>query len=292
MTEPNTVNTAARAFDILKKLCEKDCQPEELLCGFSDDTLRLYLNSMKLCGINFSSPTRVKKEYSLVENLDFLNFSLQDYKNLLNIKKIISQEDTYNEVIEFNNFIEKLAKYTGKAGKEKLLKILDAKPFSPKLHDMIFEIEKAVSLSKLLLIKYTSPNSLINYFKILPKYLKIQNSKIYVYGTDASIKEVRYLPLIRIKSLKIIDEPVETVDVGNYAICRFNPLKNDMNKFENIKILEKTPEKVIAKIYYENTFEFIQKVLNCAKDCIILEPQDIKKEVANIIKEVGELYAK
>ena len=292
MSNSNIANTAVSTFEILKKLSEKDCLQRDLLSGFTDDTLRLYINSMKQCGIRISSPSKAKKEYSLVENLDFLNFSSQDYKNLLNVKKMFSQKDNYKKIVEFNNFILLLSKYTDLSGKEKLLKILEAVPFSYRMHDMISEIEEAISASKLLLTEYTSPHSATNYFKILPKYLKIQNHKIYLYGVDISIKEMKYLPLSRIKTLKITDEPINFCDVKKYAICEFNLLKNDIKKFENVEILKKTTKKIIAKVYYENNFEFIQKVLSCAMDCIIIEPLSEREKIAECLEKTGALYAK
>ena len=290
MNEANVANTAIRTLEILLKLSEKDCAENELADEFSDDTLRIYLNSLKNCGVKISSPSRVKREYSLLENFDFLNFSLKDYKYMAKIKNYFAQKNDYEMVMNINNLLVHLSKYTNLENSKKLLKIAEDNPFSPKYHVLIKELSVCIKNKQPILVNYYSPASAVNYFKILPQYIKTENNKTYLLGPDNSIKAARYMLIDRIKSIKILDEPCENFDIRTFAVCDFYGKEKDIEEFQDFEITDRTKDKITAKIYYENEFTFLQKVLSFGKECVITEPTELKKVLLSKIKQTEVLY--
>ena len=292
MKDINIANTPINAFRVFVQLHEKDCGLQELLSGFSDDTLRIYINTLKNFGVKISSPTKNNPVYSLVQSADFLNFQQTDYKNLQKIKRILSQRDRYKLIKEYNNFLLFLSKYTNDKNKEQLLKIAEAKPFGTKMHSIIEKIEECINLSNPILFEYLSPNSATNFFKILPKYFKIENSKIYIYCYDKAINEMRCLLLARVKSVKMLNETYAKGDVNKTALCRFFSSEDEISIFENYEVIEQNKVYSIYKIYYKNTFSFIQKILSLGKNCQVLEPIEIQDIIKQKLKNIGAIYEK
>ena len=217
----NIVNSGARVFRILQKLFVEDCTKKELLNGFSEDSLAIYLNTLKKLGIKITFPNRGCPYYSLREGMNFINFNDEDIKLLSEIKGLLALKASYQDIVNFNILLLKLAKYTNQYYAEKMLAVINQKPFGIELHDTIFDLQNCIREKHPLLITYNSPNSSINYFKVLPKFLKLENGKIYLWCDDNSLKESRYLRLDRIINFKILDEFYETILVNNYAICEF-----------------------------------------------------------------------
>ena len=292
MKDTNLANTAFRAIEILRKLSFKPCPIEELADGFSDDTLRIYLNALKSCGVKISSLSRTNKNYSLLENLDFLNFNQKEFLLLTKIKNRFALADDYEAVMDFNNLLVHFSAYTDKENAGRLQKIIFASPFSYEKHDFIKEIEKYIKDKTPLLLTYLSPNSATNYFKILPKYLKIKNSKIYLCAVDNSIKSVRYLLLDRIKNIKKLNEPYAKSDVLKSATCAFFGRENIVNDFDKCEIIERSGDKITAKIYYESEFSFLQNILAYGSDCRIIKPADLKKRLLQKLIQTEVLYEK
>lgn len=290
MSINNISSGGIKAFNILSKLYLKDCTLDELLDEFSDDTLRLYINALKNNGILISSPNKNTRYYSLKEGLPVINFNRKDLQILHNIKTYFSQKSNINAVISINLFLDKISKYTNGAVKDKISKIISAKPFSIKEHDFIQELLKFIEAEKPVLIEYNSPNTKIRFFKILPICLKIENFKVYIFGIDKQIPDTRFLPVSRIQSVKEIQENFSVKGKKNFAVCNFLNYRENLNFFDRYEIINNKENHIIAKIYFDNKFHFMQKIFSCGKECIILEPENLKTEFLKKTKEIWSAH--
>ena len=101
--------SAVKVFQILQKLNISPCSKEELLDGFSDDTLTFYINTLRQSGYKISSPKRTIKHYKLISSPNYFNFDDEDIELLLYIKSFLAQYNSYRNIINFNNLILKFA---------------------------------------------------------------------------------------------------------------------------------------------------------------------------------------
>ena len=290
MNTSNLANTALRTIGVLKKLSDGDCFLEELADGFSDDTLRIYLNSLKKCGIKILPPSRSKRKYSLRGNLDFLNLKPSEYRILAKIKTHYAQKNDYEAVMNINRLLVRLAGYTKEENSKKLLKIAQAPPFSPKYNNLIKEISGYIKDRQPVVVTYVSPTSADNYFEILPEKIITQKSKTYLLGIDNSINSTRYLLLSRIKLIKKLEKSYENFDIQNFVLCEFFVDEKSLAEFENYEIIEHLKDKIVAKIYYENELVFLQKVLAFGHECKIIAPDDLKNLFIQKIRQTEMLY--
>lgn len=289
----NLANSAKTVFIILQKLIFSQPTKEDLLDGFSVDSLEIYLNTLRKLGLIIKSPTKNNKTYQLIGNFDFLNFDDEEFEMLIKIKKILAKKSSYSEVMTFNSLLCKLMKFVDKKSAQKLYDIVGLKPFGVEFHEKILALESLINDKKTILLTYNSPNSNKNYFKVLPQKIKLQNNKLYFCCYDFSLKEVRNLLVERILEFKFIDEEVEHIAFGDYVLCEFSDvneilLQND----EKAKIIEKKQGKILVEFYLDNQFELFQKLLSFGKNCRIIEPYDFKMQFKQKLKFIKESYGK
>lgn len=291
MQTDNLNISAIRAFEILQKLLEKDCKKSELLNNFSDDSLLLYINTLKERGINILTPNSRHGYYSIKTAMNWLKLSTNDLKLLKEIKKYLSKISDYQSIMLLNEFLDNIKIYTNISTSKKLAEIINSKPFGVNLHPQLRELEKFIQNSALILISYNSPNSGKNYFKLLPKELKIKNQNIYLWSYDDSIDGERGLLIERIEEIhKIIPKENNKDNMLQVTCCFAKNLETNLALDLNIKIIDNGADKIIATIQSHNKFELIQKILSYGIDCEILAPQEIREQIINKIKLMKRNY--
>ena len=287
----NVLNSGSRVFGVFSKLLDKDCHKTELMDGFSENSLFIYINTLRKLGIDITVPNRRNTSYSIKSALNFINFNEEDIKILAQMKNILAQKVSYHDVMTFNNLLLKFSKYTNKYFEEKLNEIISMKPFGIEMHKKISQLEDCIKEQKPVLLVYNSPNSKINYFKVMPKNLKLDNRKMYLWCYDNAFYEVRYLRLDRLVDFKILNEPYENTAEPKYAVCKFTNLRGIFNELDfNYEILEKNNDFMLIKIYFENSFDFMQKIFSYSLDCKILEPIELQEKFRQKIALIKEIY--
>ncbi len=287
----NIANSGFRVFSILQKILNNPVSKEELCDGFSEDTLAIYLNTLKAFGVEVFRPSRKSSFYALKKVPNFADFSEKDIKVLTKIKENLAQKASWKDVLTYNSFLLKLSAFTDEKIANKLKSVVAQKPFGQEEHEKISLLQKYIEAKTPLLLGYDSPRSNKNYFKILPKYLKLQNKKLYLWCLDNSIEDARYLRVERIFDIKILEEAYEDKFESNYAICEIlNPSLFESDA--DAQVLKTTPEKLLVKYHFENSFEFIQKILNFGLDCRILEPEEMREKFKQKLNLMRIIYAR
>ena len=287
----NLLNSGERVFRIFSELLKSDCHKTKLLDNFSEDSLFVYINTLRKLGLDITVPTRKNTCYSIKECLNLINFNEEDIKIFSKMKEILSQKSSYNDVLAFNNILLKFSKYTNKYFTEKLCKVIEQKPFGLEMHEKILGLQNCIDSKKTILISYNSPNSKKNYFKIMPKYLKLENQKMYLWCYDNAFYEARYFRLDRLLDFKILDEPYENINQEKYAVCKFiNTGKDLFEQNSNCEIILKNNDFLLVKFYFENNFEFMQKIFSYSHDCEVLEPADLRETFRQKIDLIRKIY--
>ena len=96
----------------------------------------------------------------------------------------------------------------------------------------------------------------------------------------------------RIKQVQPLNEIFSPKAKQNYAICKFFTTPQNLSEFGKIETIKQSDEAIIIKIFYDNTFIFLQKILGKGLDCQILEPAELKEKFIRKIKLIGGIYEK
>lgn len=287
----NYSNSAIKVFGILQKLLEKDCSKSELLEDFSDDSLLLYINTLKKVGFEITSPKSKYDEYGLLENWNFPNFNNADINLLTKIKSVLAQKSDYLSVLNFNNLLLIFSKYTTNKTKEKLNKIIAQKPFGLDLHEKLIYFQKCIENKTSLLITYKSPNSDKNYFEILPQAIKLENSKVYLLGYENQIIEKRCLRPEKIIATQEIINLKHKQWEKPFVVCEFDlKSQNFLEEDVDVELIENKKDKIIVKVSSWNNFELLQKILCYGDLCKVISPENFQEKIRKTIALIKENY--
>lgn len=286
----NLSHSSLKVLEILFKLLSSKCKKDELLAGFSEDSLSIYLETLNRIGIKIKKEKKTKK-YFIAENINLINFNSLDLNNIANIKKVMSEKTSVDNIIKLNNLFCDLAKITEPEFSNGLLEIAKDLPFGPKLHSKVLFLQECIKNKSSIKLIYNSPRKGNEEFILLPKYLKVSNLKLHLWAKDNSISDTRCLRLERIVSVEKIAQPIEETISDKFAICEVVSTFN-FNKLgkERVEILEKNNESIKIKLFYYTTFELMQKVLKLGNECKILEPLDAQNELIEKLKLIRSLY--
>ena len=289
MTDRNISNSALKIIKILYKLLNSDCEREVLQEDMSDDSFYIYLNTLRKAG--FLVQKQSGNIYTLDGKTNLLKFDDIEITFLSKIKEMFSQVNNYKNIIDYNNFLLKLLKYTDKSTEENIKKIINAKPINLSMYKNIFLLEEHIKNKKFLTITYNSANLKPKTFTIFPLYLKLENEKFYLWGIDNTIEDLRCLIVNRILDIKTSNQTFDITHRENYAICEVNN-KNYLKVFDEniIVLLKKENKSEIIKITFSNQFEFFQKVLSLGLNCKILESLNLHNDFKQIILNIGNKY--
>ena len=290
INDKNLANSAIRVFCVLQKLLARDCSKSELLENFSEDSLLVYLSTLKKLGAQIAYPSLKNKNYSLETGLPWFSFSSSDIKFFSGIKKYFSFNSDYLSIVEFNEFLLQIIKVLPKDDLCEIMAVINQKPFGEELHKKLKYFDKCIKNKTMLLINYSSPLSRKNYFRILPQEIKISNSKVYLWGYDETINERRCLRIERIiKTRELISSKIDNEKQCSVE-CMFDRREEFLLTDDNIEILEEEKNKIKVKIFARNKFSLIQKILSYGNSCTILEPDTLKSEIKNKLKLILENY--
>ena len=289
---PNLSDCAIKVFQIWKKLTFEGKAKSDLLEDFSDDSLNFYLNTLRELEIKLSLQDSKPHKISIVDNINLLNLNENDIEFLEKLKEALSNQTSYLPIKNFNEFLFQLSQFTNKYYKEKLFEIANKKPLNIEIHKKIELLEKCIKNNIPILISYQSPNSSTNYFKLIAQEIKLENSKLYLLGYDENIVAERYLRIERIKSIREIIKKQNNSRHKVFAICEFE--KENLNYIKNEKEIEflNDKNKIIVKIFGENNFKLLQRLLYLGTACKIIEPKGLDKKIKEKIKLILENYEK
>lgn len=229
----------------------------------------------------------------------------KDQQSLLNIKSIIEKDQSIINQKEYLKTLEKVAK-NRKSTEDVISSVVNGFPLAmPKeqltryYDQLLFAIENTRKIS----IEYHKPNSNKNEFYTVHPFELLKNNNAWYFNSkkDDDITKTRQFKLNRIVSLTVLDQ--------KYLKTKEYTSKGTSLKSIKVKLLIKNSsfvdEVIIGKnpkIEYidSNTIiletelegEYITRgfVLSLGSNCIVLEPQDLKKWVKEEIEKTIDLY--
>lgn len=257
---------------------------------FSNDTLRIYINSLRAIGCQITDANKASKKYQLISHPFEYDIPKSQLKTIAKLYKSIFNKIDIRNLLEIDNFLYKLADYTNnEATKNYLENISVTKNIDRNvLNDLLIHCKN----NNQIVILYNSPRSNNKEIEIICDKLSFRFDKLYLWGNNLTHKEYSFLPVERITkilSIKIIknDKEIKPIKVV-YEL--YNCINYIPESDENI--IEKTDEKLVIEVNSKNEFNLMQRILYMADSCKVLEPASFKQELLEKLKNMDEYYEK
>lgn len=302
----NTVNcnlmslTGFRTLVILGLLMESPKSTEEIneyfynhqyiKEKFSNDTLRIYINSLRAIGCDITRANKSNnKKYELLSHPFAYDVPKSQLKAIAKVYKNIHNNVEIEEVINIENFFRKLIPHIKNENTKaflnsiSLLKNID--------RDILDNILVHCKKKNQILFLYNSPKSGPKEIEIVADKLSFKSGKLYLWGNNLTHKEYSYFSvekILKICSIKLLKNkenfPLTKVV---YEIYNHN---DNYTLEENEKLIEKTSEKFVIESHSKNEFSLMQKILYMTNDCKVLYPKDFKSRLLSKLKTMEKCY--
>jgi predicted DNA-binding transcriptional regulator YafY len=277
-----------KSYQELQKFLENH---EYLHEKVSIDTIRIYINSLKEIGCNV-----IKKrydgitKYSIDKHPFSLKFNEKQIKNIIKIYKAIINSIEVSDLLALQEFFTKISDYIDDENLK--TKLLNISPISNIDKTLINELLSSINQNAELTIYYNSSNSGKKNIKIISDKLFIENGKLYLAGFNSEYENYSNFlvsKIIKIVSVNINNKTIELPElVVQYKYLTKNNQK--LNLLENEKLIEDLKDYQIIEIKSRNKFEIVQRIMSLSTNCIIISPDDFKKHVLSILKQMKEGY--
>lgn len=257
---------------------------------FSNDTLRIYINSLREVGCEITRANKANgQKYELISH----PFTYEIQQNQVNaIEKLY--KNMYNkidirDIIAIDNLFEKLTTYSKNKENQHSLKSFSVLKNINKniLEDLIMHCKNKNQITFL----YNSPKSNSKKIEIVTDKLSFKSEKLYLFGNNLTHNEYSYFSVDRI--LEICSIKLQKDQKEFPSIKVIYELKKNNNEYcpeNDEKIIESTKDKVVIESTSENEFSLTQKILHMANDCKVLYPEEFKDKLLKKLKLMEKSY--
>lgn len=299
--------TGYRALFLLRLLLTQSYSRDELTAIFandpfigkdlSEDTITNTINALRNAGCIIPKPNKKNNfKYSITSHPFSMTISANNAMYFHELRKGIIAIGDWQLIESVNNLYSKLADFVeDKYSKELLTKKHPLRDINKKvLQDLIIATKKKVTVT--LCYRSARKNELES-LKFLPDFIQFENEKLYVWGYSYHYENIGYLRIDKIKSVNFVDYSDNTtvyekylnlVKKVRYALTGLSSHTFQESRFEKIIKRDEFSILVEASVYSE--FNFIQKILSYGQECKIIGPEDFKKHLVKILKDIRAGY--
>lgn len=257
---------------------------------FSNDTLRIYINSLRAIGCDITKANKSNnKKYELLSHPFAYDISKSQLKAIAKVYKNIYNNVEIEEILNIENFFAKLIQHIKNEHTKAFLNSISLLKHIDR--DILDNILIHCKKKNQILFLYNSPKSGPKEIEIVADKLSFKSGKLYLWGNNLTHKEYSYFlveKIIKICSIKILknneDFPFTKVI---YEIYNHN---DNYILEENEKLIEKTSDKLIIESNSKNEFSLMQKILYMTNDCKVIYPKEFKSKLLNKLKTMEECY--
>ncbi|MBO5737871.1 WYL domain-containing protein [bacterium] len=259
----------------MKELIDKLNANEEKSV-FNNSVVSKYINTCRYCGIEI---LKIHNKY-FVSNLPFgLKFSIEEIRLIEQLQKLALDKLTNKSLLLFNNFINKLNKYSNK----------DIVNVHKKTKEMVYELfNKALLERRKVCLMLKTKASL----ECIPVDIVNQQEKTFFKVLYKG--KYRNLSVSRVSGLEILGKSFSLVKTSGQRIEY--KLTGGLAKRYTLREHEELLRTGIDCIYIacdgENKEELLSRLLRYDKDCEIIKPQsyrdEMRKMLNNMLANYGE----
>ncbi len=257
---------------------------------FSNDTLRIYINSLRQIGCEITRAKKSNKQkYELISHPFTYDIPQNHINAIEKLYKNMYDKIDIKEVIAIENLFEKLSSYTkNNTAQESLKSISVLKNINKNiLEDLIMHCKNKNQITFL----YNSPKSNAKKIEIIAGKLSFKSGKLYIFGDNLTHSEYSYFSVDRIIEICSIKFQKEKKEFPSLKVIY--ELKNKNEEYIpdiDEKIIKKTKDKLTIEVNSKNEFSLIQKMLHMANDCKVIAPEDFKTKLLNKLKAMEASY--
>lgn len=252
---------------------------------FSNDTLRIYINSLRQIGCEITRANKSNKQkYELLSHPFTYEIPQKQVTALEKLYKNMYDKIDIREVLSVEKLFEKLSSYT--KTKESLKNISVLKNINKEiLEDLIIHCKNNNQITLL----YNSPKSNAKKIEIVADKLSFKSGKLYLFGNNLTHKEYSYFLVERIVEICSIKFQKENKNFPSLKVIYELNNKEYLPK-DDEKIIKQTKDKLIIEVNSKNEFSLTQRILHMANDCKVIYPEDFKKKLLKKLKIMESSY--
>lgn len=258
---------------------------------FSNDTLRLYINSLREIGCEIIPANKsANKKYELISHPFTFDIAQSQIKALEKLyKNIVCEKVDTQELIGIENFLQKLAALVdNQTTKEHIYSVSILKGINRSiLDDLVIHCKNKNQIKFL----YNSPKSGEKSIEIIADKIAYKSNKLYLWGTNLTHKEYSYFALDRILEITNIQLHKDEKDYIPLKVVYELYGYNDSYILESDeRIIEQTDEKLVIEAVSQNRFSLVQRILHHSFSCKVIAPKEFADEVFAKLKAMEAMY--
>lgn len=258
----------------------------------SNDTIRVYINSLKRVGCVVKR-TRGKDKisrYMIVEHPFELKLEPGQLQAVARVYKTLVQNMDIKDLLFMDNLFEKVGKYI--KNDDFIIKMRKISMLNGINKNLLTELLDCCDKKLQIVIKYNSPNSGQKDVEILADRIDVLNGKIYLCGYGFEYKQDGIFLLNRIKEIKEIklnkDELKEREEIK--IVYKIRTEGSSYVPVQNEKVVEQNNSEMIIEHSTSNPFLLKQKLLEFGPNCTILRPENFKREFIELLENMKAGY--
>lgn len=259
--------------------------------GHSYDIIRIDLNTLRSIGCEISrADKRTNNKFVLLKHPFELNLNEDEIKILKRAFNKVKETAELDLLIKYQELFTKIADQISDENiKEQLLSISALNKYSM---DMISRLQADCQSKKTITLTYKSPvSNKPSEKEVIAQQLVFRNEKIYLLGFNKSDKESVMLNIKRILKIISSKDSDDTINKKPLTI-KFKLTKfgvSGLNKNEKILSANEAEDFIIEGAYH-NEFIATQRILSFGSACTVIEPQDFKEHIIELIKKMRDIY--
>lgn len=259
----------------------------------SIDTIRIYMNSLKLAGCEIKKLHEGRTVKYYIDSHPFeLKITDSQVESIIKVYNAIAKSIDISDFLILNDFFNKISVYiTNEDLKQKLQNL---SPINNINNELIRDLMKYAKNNTEITVLYNAKNSgKRKEIDIIVDRMSISNGKLYIAGYNSeyhNYSEFLVSNIIKIVSVNLQSKKL----VSPEFVVRYEYLKSDNSSsfipLENETVEEETDTHIIVEIKSRNKFVIMQRILSFSNRCRVISPQDYKEEILGILKDMKEGY--
>lgn len=263
-------------------------------CGVADesysiDKLRIDINTLKTIGCEFDKASKKKDyRYTLLSHPFKVKITSMDVCFLKEAYKSICKHASPETLLKYHYLLEKLSNISD--SEEIRENLLGISLFKDMDLDIIKSLVADEKHNNKIQIVYQSSKNREAVYDITLEKLGMRSDKLYAFCYNHTSGKRMFLRVKKIKEImcKFFDR---TSKVGLDTIVKFRLKRPYRYQLEpNETVLNSDEQELFIEGRYYNSFVAVQRVMSFGRDCIVVEPEEIKELVIEKLLEMRELY--
>lgn len=292
-------STGYKTLLIFRLLLEKPCSiediKEELLKDnyihelVADDTIRMYINSLRSEGCDISKATKTTNNKFVMSSHPFEFKMTPAYLDVLKkISKHIQNKKDITDLENFESFILKLITFLKNKDD---IDFLHGLLILNNLNKDIYNQLKDCCKNKLsALVVYNSAGTGHQELEIICDKIFVKSKNVYIAGPNSKHKNYASLLINRIEkvvSTKPFLQNSLLLDEKS-VICEIYDPEYIIE--EGDELIVRNSDKLVVAINGKDEFRILQKILYLGDSCKVLKPDSFKNKIISQLKEMRKLY--